>query len=392
VIDVLYIAWRYLRYNWGKTIVLIASISLIVFLPAGLQLVVHEGARMLTERAESTPLLIGPKGSAIDLVLSALYFKEPSLDPMEFGEVTRIAEAGLAVPVPLHMRYSVGAHRIVGTTPEYFEFRAFDFARGRAMAILGECVLGSAAARALGADVDGHVLSSPAGAFDVAGSYPLKMRVVGVLNPTNTADDDAVFVDLKTSWAIAGLAHGHQDVAAPDAADNVLKHEGENLVASPAVLSYTEITLDNIDSFHFHGDPGTFPVDAILAVPKDRKSGVMLRGRFEEGSETLQILVPLDVINELLDTLFSVRDYIVLIGIALGIATIAICVLVFVLSIRIRKREIETIRKIGAPRKRLYAILATEIVLVVALSILVAGGLTAGVGQFGETLIHLIAR
>ena len=59
------------------------------------------------------------------------------------------------------------------------------------------------------------MLSSPAGAFDVAGTFPLKMKVVGVLAPTGTADDEAVFVDLKTAWVIAGLAHGHTDVTAP---------------------------------------------------------------------------------------------------------------------------------------------------------------------------------
>jgi putative ABC transport system permease protein len=77
--DILYLAWRYLKFNWIKTAVLMASISLILFLPLGLQIIVDQGSKMLTERAESTPLLIGAKGSAVDLTLSALYFKQPVL-------------------------------------------------------------------------------------------------------------------------------------------------------------------------------------------------------------------------------------------------------------------------------------------------------------------------
>lgn len=389
--DVLYIAWRYLLYNWGKTVVLIASISLIIFLPAGLQVVVQRGADMLTARAESTPLLIGPTGSAVDLTLSALYFKEPTLRSFEFGEVAKIAETGLAVPIPLHVRYTAGRHRIVGTTPEYFELRASTFVEGRPMALLGECVLGANAALGLRAGVGGDVLSSPAGAFDVAGTYPLKMKVVGVLAPTGTPDDEAVFVDIKTAWAISGLAHGHQDVAEMDSPEQVLRRDEENVVASPAVLSYTEITPENIDSFHFHGNPESFPIDAIIAIPYDLKSGVILRGRLEEQSDTVQIVLPIDIITDLLDTLFSIRDYIVLIGVGVGTSTVATVALVFVLSIRMRRREIETMRKIGSPRKRLYAILGMEITLVIAASLIIAGTLTALVGQFGDVLVRIVA-
>ena len=56
---ILYLAWRYLRFHRGTTAVLIASISLILFLPAALQVVVREAARSLTARADATPLLVG---------------------------------------------------------------------------------------------------------------------------------------------------------------------------------------------------------------------------------------------------------------------------------------------------------------------------------------------
>ena len=67
--DVLYMAWRYVRFNWGKTVLLVSAISLVLFLPAGLHVVVEQGARTLTTRAESTPLLIGAKGSAMDRLM-----------------------------------------------------------------------------------------------------------------------------------------------------------------------------------------------------------------------------------------------------------------------------------------------------------------------------------
>ena len=364
---------------------LIASISLILFLPAALQMVVREGARKLTARADATPLLVGAKGSAVDLTLGALYFREPTLEPMTYLEVTKMTEHDLASVIPLHLRYNVRGRRIVGTTLDYLDFRALEVESGRRFAILGECVLGAEAARGLAAAVGDHVVSSPAGAFDIAGTFPLKMAVVGVFAPTGTADDEAVFVDLKTAWVIAGLAHGHEDVA--DA--GVLAVEGDNVVANASVLSYTEITPDNIDGFHFHGSPEGFPVDAILAVPHDRKSSVMLRGRYEEPGRSVQMVVPRAVVDDLVETMFSVRDAVFAVSIGLGLATIATAVLVFALSIRLRRREIETMRKIGISGRRMRAVLATEVLLVVVASVCIAGGLTAVVGQYGGAVVGL---
>jgi len=45
---------------------------------------------------------------------------------------------------------------------------------------------------------------------------------LGETESTGTADDLAVFVDVKTTWIIEGLAHGHQDLSRPEAAAGVL--------------------------------------------------------------------------------------------------------------------------------------------------------------------------
>lgn len=388
--DVLYLAWRYLAFNRGKAFVLVGSIGLILFLPAALQVVVRQGTRALTARADGTPLLVGAPGSATDLTLSALYFRPPAIEPTTYAEVERLAASGLAQAIPLHLRYEVRGQRIVGTSTDYLAFRNLRIAEGRRFALLGESVLGASAARALGAGVGDTVLSSPAGAFDVAGSFPLEMPVVGVLAPSGTPDDEAVLVDLKTAWVIAGLAHGHDDVTAPGAESRVLERQEGNVVANAALLSYTRITPENIGSFHFHGDPSGFPVDAVLVVPRDRKSGVVLRGRYAEPGGDVQMVVPRRVIDEVVATLFSIRNAMLAVSLGLGVATIATAALVFALSIRLRRRELETMRRIGAPRGRVRAILATEVALVVAAAAVLAAALTFLVGRLGPSALRLL--
>jgi len=388
--DVLYLAWQYLRFNRSKTAVLVASISLILFLPAALHVVVREASKSLTARADATPLLVGAAGSAVDLTLAALYFREPSFDPVTFAEVDRVARSGLAIAIPLHLRYQAGGFRIVGTTSDYLEFRGLEIAAGRRFAILGECVLGADVARSLGLAPGDHLVSTPAGAFDVAGTFPLKMGVVGVLAPTGSPDDEAVIVDIKTAWVIAGLAHGHLDVTLPSAAGGVLSRDGGNVVANASVLSFTEITPENIDSFHFHGDPQSFPVDAVVVAPHDRKSGIVLRGRFAEPGIPVQMVLPREVVDGLVATMFSVRDAVLLVSLGLGVATLATAALVFALSVRLRRRELETMRKIGASRSRMRAVLAAEVMLVVAASVAFAALLTLLVSRFGSVVLRFV--
>jgi putative ABC transport system permease protein len=258
------------------------------------------------------------------------------------------------------------------------------------MAMLGECVLGSKAAEKLEADVGGSVVSSPESVFDIAGVYPLKMHVVGVLEPTFTADDEAVFVDLKTAWIVQGLVHGHQDMAAPEAAPGVLAREGDTIIANASVVQYTEITPDNIDSFHFHGSVDDYPISAVIAVPHDQKSGTILMGRYEAPDEPMQILKPTTVIDELLGTIFTVQNFVVAGMLLVGVAALATASLVFILSLRLRKREIETMARIGGSKLRVAGILVTEIAVVIGMSVVLAGILTILTARFAPAVVRVL--
>ena len=232
------------------------------------------------------------------------------------------------------------------------------------------------------------VVSSPETAFDLAGIYPLKMQVVGVLEPNFTPDDHAVFVDIKTAWIIEGLGHGHQDLAQPEAASGVLNRTENNIVANASVVQFNEISESNIDTFHFHGDLGVYPLTAVIALPQDQKSGVILMGRYVDGSATSQILRPRDVVDELLATILTIQQFIVAAVIIVAIATIATAALVFLLSLRLRRREIDTIGKIGGGRWHVASMLLTEIIIVLILSGGLATVLTVLTWRYGSTIIE----
>ena len=371
----LFLGWRYLAHHRFKSGILIASITLMLFLPAATRLLVEDSATALTARADVTPLILGARGSELELVLNTLYFHAELPAEIDNRTFSEAQSTGLAEFIPIHSRFHSQGAPIVGTSLDYFGFRGLNIADGRQMGLLGECVIGANVAARLGLGPGDSIISSPETVFDIAGVYPLKMTIAGVLDSAGTADDDAVFVDVRTSWIIQGLGHGHTDLAEPEAGAAVLSRRDNVVTANASLTQYAEITPENISAFHFHGSDETFPLTSIIAVPPDQKNATLLRGRYHD-NELLQLVLPGKVLDDLLETVFAVQNYVIL-GLAiLSLATVAVITLVFLLSQQLRKGEFHTLSRIGASRGYILVLIASEIGFVFLISALLAAGLT----------------
>jgi putative ABC transport system permease protein len=388
--DSFYIAWRYISFNKVKTIVLVACVTLISFLPIALHLLLEESERQLMSRAVSTPLVVGVKGSSLDLVMNTIYFGDevPELITMEASE--QVENTDLALSLPLYVRFKARGNPVVGTTLDYFEFRGLKIIDGRQMAVLGDCVLGAKVAESLGLKTGDSLVSSPESLFDLAGIYPLKMKVAGVFEKSHTADDLAVFVDLKTAWVIQGLGHGHQDVTRLADPTLIYKRTQSNVAATAKLYHYTEITEENIKSFHFHGNLTAYPITAVIAVPYNEKSGTILRGRYFSKDETHQIVKPGEVIAGLLQNIFRIKNVLDAVIAVVALATILALVLVFVLSFRLRQREINTIFKLGCSRMTIVRLLAAEIFIIISISGVLCSAMIGGLNYFSNDLVRML--
>ena len=72
--NALYLAFAYLRYHWGRSLVLTLVAALIMFVPIATQILLSTSERALVARGDATPLLLGSRGSQLDLTMAALYF------------------------------------------------------------------------------------------------------------------------------------------------------------------------------------------------------------------------------------------------------------------------------------------------------------------------------
>lgn len=386
--DILYLSARYVAHHKVKLGVLTLAITLVAWLPIAIQSIVDQTASQLLHRADSTPMVIGAPGSPLELSLGSLYFRTRSPATLPYRETALLETTGLAYAIPLNYQFRVQTYPIVGTSPDYFAYRELALADGRPVALLGEAVIGSKVAQELGIGIGDHVISTPESVFDLAGVYPLKMPVVGVLAPGFSPDDEAIFVDVKTTWVIQGLGHGHDDLNRQGAVGQILKREGSNLVANASVRQFNEITPDNLDSFHFHGSTDGYPLSAIIPVPQDDRSAALLLGRYQEERDDVLIVRSQRVIAELLDTVFTVRDYVV-VGIAVvALATALVALLVFYLSLRLRKGERHTLERIGASRAQIQFLMATEITFVLLLSAGLTTVLVALTERYGMALLQ----
>lgn len=377
----LMLAWRYISFYRGRTIILILALTLTLFLPMAMRWITENFQRHATRRAETTPLVIGMQGSRFGLTLHALYFRGESPPVIPYSELQRVESSQLAQAIPLHARYRARGVTIVGTSSQYFELRELRLRSGEPLQRLGDCVVGYEAARRMSIQPGDRLLSEPEGLFDLSGPAPLNLRVTGILARAGSADDEVIFCDIRTAWILEGIGHGHSLDSGGDAADH------QHAAGREYMQTYQEVTDENLDTFHFHGRRSEYPLTAILALPHSEKSETLLLGKYLEPDESSQILRPIDVVTELMQVISRVRILFNWGWLLLSFSTLILVVLVTMLSLRLRRREMRTMNLLGCSRGSLTWMIGTELSMVAAVSFFLAVGLASLVSRLSDQLL-----
>jgi putative ABC transport system permease protein len=159
--------------------------------------------RAATREAKGIDLVVGAKGSPIQLVLSSVFHVDVPTGNIPLEEAERLSRHPMVrKAIPLALGDSVDGHRIVGTTEAYPVHYGARLAEGRYWREPMEAVLGAQVARHDNAKVGEKFV----GAHGVVGSGPAHAdhpySVVGILAPTGTVIDRLVLTGVESVWAV----------------------------------------------------------------------------------------------------------------------------------------------------------------------------------------------
>jgi len=346
-----YLTWRYLRRRPWPSALLAACLSIALLLPTVTHLLTSGFESALRERSAATPLVFGAAGPPLDLTLAGLYFSRPDLDTVPTGTWRELAAREDLLCVPLNLRASARSRPIVATVPEYFEERGLFAAEGHLPHVVGQAVLGASVAKDLELGVGDRLYSDPHDLIDMSKPSSLEMAVCGVLAPTGSADDRAVFTTLETAWVLEGLAHGHDEVD-PETVDpdQVLGMSDEEVRLQPTFLSYRSLDGDALATFHLHDDPDELPLSCVLLFPRTSKAGTLVKAEtnIERRYGASQVADTGAELDELLDLVLGLRRLLDAVAVLLFVATAALGALVIGLSMQLRANELRTLDRLGS--------------------------------------------
>ncbi len=376
------LAFRYISHYRGRTCILIAAVAVMCYLPLATHWTIERFEQQLFLRSNTTPLVVGKKGSRFALAMHALYFRGEATPEITRSEIKRIADSQLAHAIPIFARFRTQGIAIVGTSTDYYRFRNLRLGQGGPMQRLGDCVVGAGAARKLEVVPGDRLLSEPENLFDLSGPSPLNMRVTGILQPSGSPDDDVVWCDLKTTWIIAGIGHGHS--TQPEA---LKTDDHQHAAGRENMQQFTEVTDDNEKSFHFHGSSDQYPLTAIIVVPNSVKAETLLMGRYLSPDESHQIIRPVEVVQEFMDIVVQVRQLFDAGSLLLSCAALLLLGLVLWLSTRLRQREMRTMFLLGSSRGTLFQLIAAELAIVLTSGVMLAVVAAVVTARYGDIIL-----
>lgn len=177
--------------------------------------------------ARGIDLVVGAKGSGLQLVLSAVFHADVPTGNVRLPELRDVARHPMVAGViPLSLGDSYRGFRIVGTTHDYMAHYGGEIAQGRPWERPMEAVVGSRVARRTELGTGESFLGAHGLGGDsvlLHGEYPY--QVVGVLQETGTVLDRLILVDTASVWKVhavhdtPGAAAGEQRLRSESAGD-----------------------------------------------------------------------------------------------------------------------------------------------------------------------------
>ena len=332
---ILSIIYKNIKQRSLSSLLTMFSIMLGVSLVIAIIILRQESEEAFNQTATGYELIVGPKGSSLQLTLNTVYQIGVPIQNMPldvYDLLKNDKRVKLAIPYVLGDNYK--DFRLIGTVPEIFtEFEykkgiRYSIDQGKIFENDFEAVIGSETSQRTGLKTgDTFTGSHGVDSYEGAEAHDeFNFKVTGILEKTFTPADRVIFVKMNSVWKI----HDHNENNEKDSAALIRK---ENTI--------TSILLKLKNPVYF---------DLIRRQINDNKY---------EGING-QAVMPVFEIKQLFDIIGNINSILLVIAyLVIFVAAISILVSLYN-SMNERKRDIAIMRSLGATKFAILKIIVLE--------------------------------
>jgi len=422
------IAWRSIQHRSLASGLTAFSMGLGVALVVAVIVIYGVLDQSFRRSAQGYDLIVGPKGSPLELVLATMFYSRPIEDTIPYDYYKQLStgryspEVEVAIPIAMcgHFR----GHPVVATTPDFFDklqymgTRHYSFRQGRNMDAGAdfEAVIGYTAARKTGLGI-GDRFQSAHGSHEHTDEF----TVVGVLAPTGTPNDQALFTNIEGFFEM----HGHDSGSA---FDKVFGRKKEDKGIGETMPDAHD-DHDHADDDHDHEpsgghSPASRRISAVLVVTKMKEAqatatinavtGMQEEVKIRQSQEVRNIAVmalpqrigadldaqavkPLVEIASLFENIIGNVQLVLIILAVLVVVVAGIGMMVSIYnSMAERRQEIAIMRALGARRLTVGMIILLESILLSlgggVIGMFIGHGLIAVLGPFITEAVKIVVN
>ncbi len=365
------------RFSTTVTLLMVAvSVALLLVL-----LSMRDAGRAAFRRGTGNAhLLVSADTSPLVAVLNGMFYANAPSAPIDWAAYLKIRDAfPWSWTVPTQLGDSFRGSPVMATTKEFFSSfepvlgAPWTFVAGAGFDAPYEIVAGSEAARLHGLRVgDEIVLAHGVGtetghAAHEHDDHPCE--VVGILAPTGSAHDRALFTSLDTGWVVHAEEARLKEAAAATPGSDDLDH----IHVEPADLRENEKLVTGI-LLRVPTRPGEH-VSSALPVAFD-----LLRRQFP-----FTVAQPAQQVGRLFEIVSGVDTLFIAMAVAVMVAGSLSIMLALYNSMDLRRRQVAILRVLGASAGRVFGLILAESAIIGVIGSLLGVGLSLALGTIAST-------
>lgn len=346
------LVWNYLKARPLNTAINILLLSLGIAVITILLLFNKQLEQKITENARGIDLVVGAKGSPLQLILCNIFHVDFPTGNIKLNEAERFAKHRLVKnAIPLALGDSYQSYRIIGTNKKYADLYKAEIQQGNWWENNLEVTIGANVATLTQLKI-GDKFASAHGLSDGGHTHnDHQYIVVGILKPTNSVLDNLILTNVESVWEM------HEEHGEEEAEHEEHEHAADsNFIPSPLVPSVAKgDSLKEITS---------------MLIQYRSPMGAIQLPRLVNSQSSLQAASPAFETARLFSILGVGVD--ILMGFAYVLIVISGLSIFIALynSLKERRYDLAIMRSMGASRTKLFV------------SILLEGGILTMLGSF----------